>query len=1112
VDRYTIAAVPACLLCFLISPLGAGAGPITQWTSYSYPVQFEHISVEQGLSQSSVNCILQDTRGFLWFGTEDGLNRYDGYNFAIYRHDPADPFSIGSNRILALLEDRDGVLWVGTAGGGLNRYDRDKNRFVRYTYDPVAYYHETNPRGLSSNGIRGIVESEEGLWLAMDGSGLGFFQWKKSSDDYSFISLLAETGLSEYVSALFLDKKGILWAGTEDGGLIKVDDKTRRVVTRFLPDPRNPLSSPSNQITSIQEDRTGLLWLGTPAGLVGFDRAKGTFSRYLSEPGNARSLSSNYIRRIYKDRAGELWIGTDGGGLNKLLARSESSAVPQFRRYRHNPEDPSGLSDDRIESIFEDRSGVFWVGTYNSGLNKLILRTGVGGSREGRAFVHYSVNPNDPNSLSHNSVNAVLEDSRGMLWIGTDGGGLNQVIPPTHSELSLRFARHTRQPARSGALGDDVVTALCEDSQGDIWVGTYTGGLNRISREDIARSTPVFSQYRTTPHNSASLSANFVKVIHEDRFGTLWIGTIDGGLNRLDRATRQFVRFRSDDTAPGNLSDDSVFAIMDDREGRLWIGTAEGLNRYDARENRFVHCKNDGKDPASLSGDVVRAVYCDRSGTLWIGTEGAGLNRMVSGADSERPRFKHYRMKDGLPNDSVLAILEDDRGNLWLSTYNGLCRFDPRTETFRNYDQRDGLQGNDFRGGACWKSRSGEMFFGGSRGFNVFYPGEIRDNRNVPPIVILDFQIFNKQVPVSDGPEGERAILRKFVTEADEIELSHHDSIFSFEFAALHYTAPEKNKYAYWMEGLEEEWNYVGNRRFATYTTLPAGNYVFHVKGANSDGVWNDRGVALKITIRPPFWKTAWFSALVVALAILLGFGIFQLRVRQLKRRGAELEEQIEERTRQLGKANKQLSLVNAKLRRMATRDELTGIANIRLFRSFLYREWRRAARSGQPISLIMADVDFFKLYNDTYGHRAGDECLRRVAATIQKYANRAGDLAARYGGEEFILVLSEVELNDAACVGERIRRDIEAMKIPHARSSISPYVTISLGCVTAVPGPSEKPTHLLEEVDRALYISKHEGRNRVTVQGKGVPTLARQIAVGSGSKERVVSFHSDSR
>jgi len=1086
VDRFTLAAVPTCLLFFTISSAKAGTEPVVQWTSYSYPIQFEHISVEQGLSQSSVSCIIQDTRGFLWFGTDDGLNRYDGYNFVVYRHDPADPFSLGDNRILSLFEDQNGVLWVGTAGGGLNRYDRDKNRFVRYTHDPAIYYTQSDQRGLSNNTIRCIAQAEDGgLWLGTDGSGLGLFRRKQGSDEYSFVSYLpAETGRLNYVSALFKDNKGILWVGTEDGGLVKLADKTGRVEGHYLPDPRSPASAPSNQITCIAGDQAGGLWLGTPAGLLSFDPSTSSFSRYVNERGNLRSLSNNYVRRIYRDRAGALWVGTDGGGLNKLLPRRGNSARPEFQRYRYDSGDPSGLSDNGIESIYEDRSGVFWVGTYDNGLNKLILRGGIGDDREKRAFVHYAVNSHDPQSLSHASVNALVEDGRGMLWIGTDGGGLNQVIPPKSIDSPLQFAHYRTRSGRTDGLSDDVVTTIAEDSHGDIWVGTYTGGLNRLCRDNIARSVPSFVCYRNDPRDPGSLSANFVKVIHEDRSGTLWIGTIDGGLNRFDRNTGRFVRFQADDSSPGNLSDNSVFAIEDDHRGHLWIGTAEGLNRYDPRNNRFLHCKKSPDDPASLGGEVVRSLYCDRSGGLWVGTDGGGLSRLISGADSDRPRFKHYRVKDGLPNDSVLGILEDDHGTLWLSTHNGLCRFDPATGSFRNYDRRDGLQGNDFRGGACWKSRSGEMFFGGSHGFSVFHPDQIRDNRNVPPIVILDFQIFTKHVPVGRGRGDGRAVLEKFVTETDQIELSHKDAVFSFEFAALHYVAPEKNEYAYWMEGLEKEWNYVGNRRFVTYTTLPAGDYVFHVKGANSDGVWNDRGLALKITIRPPFWKTAWFSGLLSGLALVLGVAAVQLRVRRLKRRGAELEEQIEERTRQLGKANKQLSVANAKLRRMATRDELTGVANIRLFRTFFYREWRRVARSGRPISLIMADVDFFKAYNDTYGHGAGDECLRKVAATIQKYANRAGDLAARYGGEEFILVLSETELNEAACVGERIRQDVEALKIPHALSSISPYVTISLGCVTLVPTPREKPNRMLEEVDKALYLSKHEGRNRTTVRG----------------------------
>ncbi|RPI29550.1 MAG: diguanylate cyclase [Acidobacteria bacterium] len=1091
-DRFKIRSGVLSSVLFLVSiPIRADTQKATQWTGYPYPIQFEHLSVEQGLSQSSVTCILQDGKGFLWFGTDDGLNRYDGYNFKIYRNNPANHFSVGSNRIRALLEDRKGILWVGTSGGGLNRYDRDRNRFVRYTYDPSRYYDPNKSRGLSDNDVRCILEDRDGqLWIGTDGSGIGRLVWKDPSyTDYSFVAYpIAEEdprGFNrEYVSVLFEDRAGVLWVGTEDGGLVRVTDKTKATFQHYLPDPLNPASSPSNQITSIAEDQEGNLWVGTQDGLAAFDPRTRLFHRYLHNPADVRSLSSSYVRIIFRDRAGVLWIGTDGAGLNKLVLGKHPGSPPEFIRYRYDPAEPHGLNDNSIESIFEDRSGVLWVGTYNGGLNKLILRNSGRNDRERRAFVHYAVKPAQKQHLSHDSVNAILEDSRGTLWIGTDGGGLNQVDPPASPDSPLPFVHHQANSGAIHGLNDNVVTAIGQDSEGDIWIGTFTGGLNRLPRAMIGRPSPSFLKYQYDPNDPGSLSNNFVKSILRDRRGRLWIGTIDGGLNRFDPRTNKFVRYHADDRTPGNLSDNSVFAMGEDPTGRLWIGTAEGLNRYDPDQNRFLHCKSDPDDPASLSSNLVRSIYTDRHGILWIGTDGGGLNKLISGAEGERPRFSHYRMADGLPNDSVLGILEDDAGDLWLSTHHGICRFDPRTEELRNYDRSDGLQGNDFRGGACWKSRSGELFFGGARGFNVFHPSQVRDNPTPPPIVILDFQIFNKPVPVDSRPENGRAALRKFVTEIDEIQLSHRDAVFSFEFAALHYVAPEKNEYAYRMEGLEEDWNYVGNRRFVTYTTLPAGDYVFHVKGANSDGIWNQQGLSLKIHISPPFWKTAWFSGLLAATALLLAGALYQFRVRQLKSREAELQQQVQERIRQVARANKQLSVVNSKLRRMATKDQLTGIANIRLFRSFFYREWRRVVRNQLPISLIMVDVDFFKLYNDTYGHVAGDECLRKVAVTIEKYAQRAGDLAARYGGEEFILVLSEVELPAAAALAEKIRSDVQSLGIAHARSNISPYVTISLGCVTLIPAPGERPNRLLEEVDNALYQSKKDGRNRITVAG----------------------------
>jgi diguanylate cyclase (GGDEF)-like protein len=711
------------------------------------------------------------------------------------------------------------------------------------------------------------------------------------------------------------------------------------------------------------------------------------------------------------------------------------------------------------------------------------MRGNQGSERERRGFVHYSANPLDPGSLSHDSVNAVLEDSRGILWIGTDGGGLNEVRPPVREDVPLEFIRRQPGAASAAGLSDRVVTSLCEDSRGDLWIGTYTGGLNRLGRTTTGSPEQRFVHYRHEPSDEGSLSSDFVMAIHEDRLRTLWVGTIDGGLNRFDRNRDRFVRYTADDEVPGRLSDNSVFAVYEDWEARLWVGTAEGLNLLDRKTNLFTHYKNVPTDPESISSNLIRAIYQDRSGTLWIGTDGGGLNQLVAaGVGKRRPKFKAYRMRDGLPNDSVLGILEDDRGNLWLSTHRGLSRFDPSRGTFRNYDSNDGLQGNDFRGAACWKSRSGELFFGGSHGFNVFHPEQIQDNPNAPPIVILDFQLFNKSVPVQKKQEDGRVILRESISETDQIALSFRDAVFSFQFAALHYVAPHENEYAYMMEGLDRDWNFIGNRRFVTYTTLPPGDYVFRVKGANGDGVWNERGVSLRIAITPPFWKTIWFYAASLGAVLSLGITLYRLRLSQVRRREIELEGQVEERTQQLAEVNQQLNQANARLRRLATRDELTGIGNMRLFRAFYSREWRRVVRSGLPMSLIMIDVDFFKLYNDTYGHSAGDECLKKVARCIRSYANRPGDLAARYGGEEFIVVLAGMDAQDTAQLAERMRRDVESMAIPHEHSSIASRLTISLGCATLIPSREDNPDLLFKEVDTALYLSKQNGRNRTTV------------------------------
>jgi two-component sensor histidine kinase/ligand-binding sensor domain-containing protein len=880
------------------------------WTTYRAPVRFEALSIEQGLSQSSVVAILQDRKGFLWFGTDNGLNRYDGYGFRVFRNDPSDPDSIGDSRIVTLLEDRRGRLWVGTNYGGLNLLDRDREAFVRARLDPA------NPRSLSGNGVTSVLEDQSGdIWVGTSGNGLnrlargpangGPFEFDRFAHDPSDPASLGGNS----VNALYEDRFGDIWVGLDEGGLnrlIKTVGPGGSV--SFARCPGAPGRPAPGQVTSISEDDVGELWVGASDGLYLFDRGSGSFIKFDPSASDPKRPSHEYIRCLRRDLLGTLWIGTDGGGLNEIVPGRKPGAGPVFLKFRHDPDDPYSLPGDAVESICEDRSGVLWVGLYYGGLGKLVLNSDRGADRERRPFIHYYSRPSDPDGLSAGPVNAILEDRRGGLWVGTDGGGLSVAEPSADKDFLVKFVHFRHDPKNPGSLSDDVVTALFEDRRGDVWVGTYTGGLNRLAGGLRGETPPAFTHYEYDPRDPLSLSNDFVMSFLEDRSGTLWVGTIDKGLNRFDKTTEKFTRFQGNDTGFGTLADDSVYALVEDPSGDLWIGTGDGLIRMDPRTGTLIRYLNDPDDPSSIGGNNIRALFSDRNGSLWIGTDGGGLNKMLPGTGAVAPtKFLRYRIKNGLPSDAIFGILEDALGRLWLSTDAGLSCFDPDRETFRNYSKEDGLQSNEFHRGAAFMNRAGEMFFGGYQGFNVFRPESVRNNRVPPQVVIKDFQLFNRSVPIGKASRAGFA-LRRSILETEAVELGPRENSLSFEFAALHFVSPDRNEYAYKLEGLDQDWNRVGNRRFATYSAVPPGMYTFRVRAANGDGVWNEAGASLRVVIRHPFWLLWWFYALVTAVGLGLLAAFIRHRTRAATERARRLERTVDERTAELRAANAQLA------------------------------------------------------------------------------------------------------------------------------------------------------------------------------------------------------------
>jgi PAS domain S-box-containing protein len=815
------------------------------------PPRFTHLTSEQGLSHDMVRCILQDSQGFMWFGTDDGLNKYDGYTFTIYRHRRSDPGSLLENTIYALYEDSAGTLWIGTSVG----LDSFTGKGAQFTHYPAI-----------SEEVSTIYEDTAGtLWIGTTSAGL--YKYDRAADQFTqYVPDPTDPhSLSgDEVSAIYEDSSGILWVGTTNGGL-NAFDRATQVFTHYRHDPTDPQSLSHDRVTAIYEDRAGVLWVGTGSdyevAVGGLNAFKGgVFTHYLHDPQDRHSLSNNHVKAIYQDQDGTLWIGTDDG-LNALDRTTNT-----FVNYHHDLLDPYSLSDSRITAIYEDRSGILWFGTDSHGINKY--------AQVRERFRRFQHDPLDSNSLSAGSVGAIWEDSTGALWIGVPGEGLDSLDRTTNDASGGgTLVHYSHDPDDSRSLGHDNVRALYQDHEGVLWIGTNRG-LDRFVPGDAAGA---FTHYVHDPHDSSSLGPGAVKAILEDHTHTLWVATEEPGtLNRFDRATETFVRYEYDPDDPdGFINTYGVRAIYEDRAGDLWLGTYNGLVHLDrdaSEGGTFTQYRPDPEDPHSISHNFVWSIYQDRAGSLWVATS-AGLNRFdpAAGDASAGGTFVVYTAEDGLPSDQVRCILADQQDNLWLGTDGGLSRFDPQTETFKNYDVGDGLTNNVMVLGACHQSKSGEMFFGTLDGFTAFYPDDIRDDPYIPPIVLTAFRKFDQVVEFNIP-----------LSEVEEIILSYADNFFAFEFAALDYTDPAKNQYAYQLKGFDQDWIYCGARRYASYTNLPPGAYTFRVKGTNSDGVWNEAGHTVRVTITPPFWETWWFRGAVGAIVLGVVSAVVGARMRNI--------------------------------------------------------------------------------------------------------------------------------------------------------------------------------------------------------------------------------------
>lgn len=814
----------------------------------------DQFTIDNGLSQTSINCLIQDSRGFLWIGTQDGLNKFDGYTFEIIKNEHSDSNSLSNNFINCIYEDADGNIWIGT-NLGLNKYNIYTEKFTHYLRNPQDI------NSIREDEIYDIYQDKSGyVWIKTENylSRLNprsnkFRHYEHYNDVFNFILVNAKF-------SIFEDHKNQLWVGTKDG--LNYFDRKLEIFKRYRHDPDDKSSLSNNKVKVIFEDRNHNLWIGTEGGLNKFDWETETFIRYYSDYDNPKSLSNNIINDIYEDNKGDIWITTDDG-LNKF-----DKATETFTVYDRFLSDNEIILTTLVTDIIQDQTNIMWVGTLQ-GLLKI--------EDKRKKFKLYNETKDNVPLFSNNYVTSIYKKDD-IVWIGTWGTGLHLFNP--ENEKVIRY-----NTGNSGIV-NDYIHKIFEDKKGGIWIGTQNGlsffnsKTKRFEEVDRVKGLNTFKNNR-------------IFDILEDDYDNLWVGS-KFGLHQIGQDTIKSYFHNTEDSS--SLGSDIVYDILLDKNENLWVATEKGLSHIDLSSNtQKRYTRPDYSCDDCLSSNDILCLYEDTlNNYLWLGTN-AGLNRF----DLETEKIKTYTEKDGLSNNLIYTILSDDSGNLWMSTNKGISKFNPKTEKFSNFGVTDGLQDFEFNHGASYKSESGELFFGGIAGYNSFYPDSVVKNQKIPNIEITSVEVL------SDKTSKKIAI-----GENRQIEVPHTNNLITIEFAVLDFTNPEKNNYAYKLEGVEGEWINLGNRRYATFSNLPSGKYNFKVKGSNSDYIWNEEGASLKIVVLTPVWKTKFAN--IVYIILLVGFIVwfFQYRTRSLRRSNQELKEK-ELIAKQVARQKEELSIKN---------------------------------------------------------------------------------------------------------------------------------------------------------------------------------------------------------
>jgi len=834
------------------------------------PMYFEHLTTRDGLSQSTVNAILQDSQGYVWLATESGLDRYDGYSIREFRRERGNPHALANDYVWALAEDAQSDLWIATEGGGVARWQRRTEQFQQYRHDAH------DPNSLASDAVRTLLIDAEGrVWVGTLDQGLDVLDPKtgkvrhfrhRDGDPHSLPA--------DAIGALYADHHGNIWVGT-DAGLCRFESALDGFVAYAAASSGANFSD--QRIRAIREDHAGILWVGTYGG--GLDRLQpdtGGLAVFRHDAKDSHSLSSDRVLAVLEDDAHRLWVAT-ADGLD-LLDRKTGT----FARYGRQADDPQSLRDSDVMSLYQDRGGVLWVGTRNSGVSHWNPRSWLLG--------HYV-----DEALRDKPVGAFADDGSGKVWVGTIGGGLLEI-----DTLQRREKHYGSSGEGAAHLSDDRVMSLLYDSRGALWIGTMAGGLNRL---DTASGK--ISVMRSVPADPATLPANGIMSLYRDRGGTLWVGTYGGGLASIDDATGKVSRYPYGASSPWSLSSSRASVIVEDLVGNLWVGTeGGGLDVLDRKSGLFHVYRRDDKDSNSLSDDTVYSLHVDPHGDLWVGTAGGGLDHMIgSSAAPDAVRFESETRYIGTSNQVVYGIESDQEDRLWLSTNNGLVRFDPNSRTAKQFHRVHGLQDEEFNFNAHYRSTDGTVFFGGNNGFNAFSSEQSAPEAPAPRVVLSSAAKLNRSVPPQELPAAGKPLA-----------LAYDDKLITLDFSALDFTSPSNNHYVYTLEGFDSGWIDAGPLHRATYTNLDAGDYLFKVRAANADGIWSDAPLSVPVHVAPAPWNTrmARSAYCVAALGLLLYLWRRQRRRRakQLRYR-RELEDTVRKRTHELQERNQELQVLS---------------------------------------------------------------------------------------------------------------------------------------------------------------------------------------------------------